>query len=178
MNTKLRTSVWVVLILGLTILVVWGVKNNPEWQSFSWRGVVDHLIHVKTGYLILGLALTLICYPIRALRWREFLIPVKDTSLRNLVSAVVIGFTAVTLLGRAGELSRPLVLSRKENLPLSLSITTVLVERLFDFSTILILYLLGLPFFRLSETTSPHSATLFYLFSRGSTIFLVAACAS
>jgi uncharacterized protein (TIRG00374 family) len=173
MNPKLRTSIWVVLILGVTILVVWGVKNNPEWRAFSWHGFVDTLLHVHWGYLLVGLALTLLCYPIRALRWREFLYPIKRASLGNLCSAVVIGFTAVTLLGRAGEVSRPFVLSRKEHLPLSIALTTVLMERLFDFTVILILYLLALPFFQLSETASPRSITIFHLFTRGAAILLV-----
>jgi uncharacterized protein (TIRG00374 family) len=172
MTKSLKSLVWVVLFLGVIIVVAWGVKNNPEWRSFSWREFLKHLMQVRPGYVLMGLAITLACYFIRALRWREFLFPIKRTSLRHLFSAVVIGFAAVSLLGRAGELSRPFVLSQKEKLPFSVSLTTVIVERLFDFSTILILFLLNLFFFRLSENVTPHSVTVFHLFSRAAAVAL------
>jgi uncharacterized protein (TIRG00374 family) len=173
MRLRFRTFVWVALLLGVLILVVWGGKNNPEWHAFSWHVFLSSLLHVHPGYLLAGLVLTLSCYLIRALRWREFLFPVKRASLGNLFSAVLIGFAAVTLLGRAGEFSRPFILSRKENLPLSISLTTVIVERLFDFSTILILFLGNLAFFQLGPTVSPQNAMVFHLFSRVSAIVLV-----
>ncbi|MBZ5535329.1 MAG: flippase-like domain-containing protein [Acidobacteriia bacterium] len=172
MRLRFRTFVWVVLLLGVLILVVWGAKNNPEWHAFSWRLFLSYLVHVHPGYLLAGLGLTLSCYFIRALRWREFLFPVKKASLGNLLSAVLVGFAAVTLLGRAGEFSRPFILSKKENLPLSLSLTTVIVERLFDFSAILTLFLVNLAFFHLGTAVSPQNAAVFHFFSRASALVL------
>jgi glycosyltransferase 2 family protein len=172
MSLRFRTLVWVVLLLSVLILVVWGGKNNPEWHAFSWHVFLSYLIHAHPGYLLGGLVLTLSCYLIRALRWREFLSPVKRASLGNLLSAVLIGFAAVTLLGRAGEFSRPFILSRKEDLPLSISLTTVIVERLFDFSTILILFLGNLAFFHLAAAVSPQNAMVFHYFSRAAAVVL------
>ncbi|MBZ5553968.1 MAG: flippase-like domain-containing protein [Acidobacteriia bacterium] len=172
MSLRFRTFVWVALLLGVLILVVWGAKNNPEWHAFSWRLFLSYLVHVHLGYLLAGLVLSLSGYFIRALRWREFLFPVKVVSLRNLFSAVLIGFAAVTLLGRAGEFSRPFILSRKENLPLSISLTTVIVERLFDFGTILILFLGNLAFFHLGASVSSQNVAVFHFFSRASALVL------
>lgn len=173
MNKKLKTILWATLFLSVVILVVRGSKNNPDWQAFSWHGFLEHLVHVQKTYLLLSLGITLLTYLLRALRWREFLIPIKRTSLGNLWSAVVIGFSAVCLLGRAGELTRPFILSRKENLPISLSLTTVVMERLFDFSTLLTIFLANLFFFHLSSSVSRHNALVFHLFARGAAVMLV-----
>jgi uncharacterized protein (TIRG00374 family) len=170
MKKLFQNLLWAVLFLAVLIVVVREMKHNPEWQAFSWHDFWQHLMHVRVGYLLLSLAVGLFCYFIRALRWREFLNPVKRTSLSNLWSAVVIGFAAVSLLGRAGELTRPFVLSRKENLPLSIALTTVVVERIFDLITILFLFLFNLLFFRLGNSVSAQNSLVFHLFSRAAAI--------
>ncbi len=173
MNKKIKTILWTTLFLILVIVVVRGMKNNPEWRSFSWHDFLEHLVQVRPGFLLAAVGLTLLVYFLRALRWREFLIPVKPTSLANLWSAVVIGFTAVSLMGRAGEVTRPFVLARKEKLPFTIALTAIIMERIFDFSAILILFLTNLFFFRLSAGVTSSSALIFHLFSRAAAVMLV-----
>lgn len=60
--------------------------------------------------------------------------------MRNLLSATVIGFTAITLFGRAGELVRPYLIARKEQVPLSSQLATLLLERIFDLLMALLLF--------------------------------------
>lgn len=172
MNKKLRAFLWVALFIGLLIVVVQHLKDNPEWRGFSGREFLNGLAHVHPTYLLIAIVLHLSSYVFRALRWSEFLRPVKRTSLGNLLSAVIIGFTAVNLLGRAGEFSRPVFLSRKENLPLSVTLATVVVERLFDFSAIMMIFLVNLLFFQLADNTSHQSRVTFELFSRGAAFSL------
>jgi uncharacterized protein (TIRG00374 family) len=61
-------------------------------------------------------------------------------SFGNLLSATVIGFTAITLFGRAGELIRPYLIARKEEIPLSSQLATLFLERLFDLLMALLLF--------------------------------------
>lgn len=172
MKKNLQSLVWAVLILGVGILVFRGMKNNPEWRSFSGKGFLESLVHVRLGYLLAGLAITLLCYLIRALRWREFLFPVQRISVRSLFAAVTIGFCAVSLLGRAGEIARPFILSREGELPLSISLTAIVVERLFDFSAILALFLANLAFFHFNSAITPENLMIFRLFTRGAAVML------
>lgn len=65
-------------------------------------------------------------------------------SVRNLVSATVIGFTAITLFGRPGELVRPYLIARKEEVSLSSQLATLLLERLFDLLMALLLFAFAL----------------------------------
>jgi glycosyltransferase 2 family protein len=67
--------------------------------------------------------------------------PLKATpSVGNLLSATVIGFTAITLFGRAGELVRPYLIARKEGVSLSSQLAMLLLERMFDLLMALLLF--------------------------------------
>jgi len=77
----------------------------------------------------------------RALRWAVMLKPLKThPSVGNLLSATVVGFTAITLFGRAGELVRPYLIARKEDVPLSSQFAMLLLERMFDLLMALLLF--------------------------------------
>ena len=62
-----------------------------------------------------------------------FLKPLKPhPSVRNLFSATIIGFTAITLFGRAGEFVRPYLIAVKEEVPFPSQLAAWLLERIFD----------------------------------------------
>lgn len=58
----------------------------------------------------------------------------------RLFSATVIGFTALVLLGRAGELVRPYLIARKEGLPISSQMAAWLLERIYDILIVLLAF--------------------------------------
>jgi uncharacterized protein (TIRG00374 family) len=76
--------------------------------------------------------LSLGTYFIRATRWRELLAPLKQVPLAQLFWTTIVGFSAIYLLGRAAELARPLWLARREHIPPSACIATIIVERFLD----------------------------------------------
>ncbi|MEO8605774.1 MAG: lysylphosphatidylglycerol synthase transmembrane domain-containing protein [bacterium] len=78
---------------------------------------------------------------VRAQRWRVFLHGVGIPPMRPLVSATNIGFLGNMVLPlRIGEVIRPVLLSRLATLPLSGVLASVLIERIFDMFTILLLF--------------------------------------
>ncbi len=78
---------------------------------------------------------------VRAQRWRLLLHPLGKPSMRTLVAATNIGFMANMVLPlRIGEVVRPVLASRRERLPLSGVIATVVLERIFDMMTVLLLF--------------------------------------
>ncbi len=84
-------------------------------------------------------------YYVRALRWAVFLKPLKpDPSIRNLLAATVIGFTAITLFGRAGEFVRPYLIAVKEKVPFPSQLAAWLLERIFDLLMALLLFAFAL----------------------------------
>lgn len=103
------------------------VRGEHFWQS---------LTQVRLPYLALGISLIFFSYFLRALRWREFLAPMKAAGVWNIFVATLVGFSAVAMLGRPGELVRPLLIARKEKLSLSSQFGAWTLERIFDSLTV------------------------------------------
>lgn len=81
----------------------------------------------------------------RSWRWRYFLDPIRPhLGIRNLFSGVMIGYFANNIIPRAGELLRPYVVAKKELMPTSAVLGTVVMERILDMASLLIL-LISLP---------------------------------
>jgi len=91
--------------------------------------------------LVLALLLTGCTYMLRALRWQYLLLPIGRVRFATALTTTLIGFAATALLpARAGELLRPYLLARKEGLSATAAFATVIVERLLDTLTVLVLF--------------------------------------
>ena len=89
---------------------------------------------------------------LRAVRWSSLIAPIKRVSVLNLFSATMIGFMANSVLpARIGEVIRPVMVARKENIKVTTSFATVVMERIFDILSIIVFASL-LFFFLPSET--------------------------
>ncbi len=102
-----------------------GVNASQLWSSL--RGA-------NYWWILPLVPIALVSNWIRALRWSYLLNPIKpETSVRNLFSAVMIGYAFNNLFPRAGELVRPLVVGKLEHISRSAAFGTVVVERILDF---------------------------------------------
>ena len=63
----------------------------------------------------------------------------RNASSIRLIAPTIIGFTGLALLGRPGELIRPYLIARRENLSFSSQIAVWAVERIFDIGAFTIL---------------------------------------
>jgi glycosyltransferase 2 family protein len=102
------------------------------WRDFDWATFVRYTGDTRKLYLLAALAVIFSDYYFRALRWKLLLRPVKDVSAGSLLASQVIGFTAIGVLGRPGDLVRPYLVARRESLPLTSQIAVLAVERVFD----------------------------------------------
>ena len=92
----------------LTLLAVMGILailvyfQFRSWERFDWNtfgAVTGDLVHGRGFYhLMVATALIYITYWLRALRWKLFLAPVRDVSLRRLTPTQFIGFTGLAEL--------------------------------------------------------------------------------
>jgi len=102
--------------------------------------------HAHLGLIGLAVAGTFVTYTLRAQRWRLLLTPLGPVRFRTAFKTTVIGFTALFLLpGRVGEVLRPYLLAREEGLRATSAFATVIVERLLDMVTVLLLFGVALP---------------------------------
>ena len=123
-----RKSFFLLVLCVVAIIVayrIWG-------EDFNWALFLSSLSKVKAGWLAASVALTMVTYWLRAVRWQVLLAPLKTVALRPLLSITIVGFSAIFLLGRAGELARPLWLTRREKVALTGSVATIVVERVLD----------------------------------------------
>ncbi len=110
-------------------------------RGVDWGEALAALRGANYVWVLLMLPVTVWTLFIRGQRWRVFLHGVGVPPLRALVSATNIGFLANMVLPlRIGEVVRPVLLSRRADLPLSGVLASVLLERIFDMFTILFLF--------------------------------------
>ena len=105
---------------------------------FALRHVSLHrlghvLLKGHYGWLIPASCLLLAIFALRALFWRQTLSVTRRVHYPSLYASVIVGTMANNILPfRAGEMIRALYARRLENLPLTLLLSTIFIERLFD----------------------------------------------
>lgn len=84
-------------------------------------------------YVVPAAVFTLLGYLLRTLRWRAILTRAFSPSLGNLFAILMIGFATNNLLpARLGELARAYLLSRRTGQRKTISLATILLERVLD----------------------------------------------
>jgi uncharacterized protein (TIRG00374 family) len=110
-------------------------------RDADMAGVWAETRRAEPALLGLALAVTALTYALRALRWQFLLAPIGKTHFGNAFRTTVIGFAANLLLpARAGEIIRPYLLARRERLPPTAAFATIILERLLDLVTVLLLF--------------------------------------
>ncbi len=112
----------------------------------------------------------------RALRWRYFLNPLKkDIGMNILYSSMMIGYMMNSIIPRAGEVYRPVLLANKEKISRAASFGTILVERIFDVLSLLISFGICLIFFKqkLSSAFAGYNLEIISLYTSAITLFFV-----
>lgn len=143
MSTAARSRIpWhTILIVGATVGLLWLFFRNIDLGA-TWRAMT----RAHVSYLAGAVLATLLTYTLRALRWQALLRPVGPARLRTAFRATVIGFTAIFLLpGRIGEVLRAYLVARQDGLKFTATFATVVVERLLDVATVLLLFAIALP---------------------------------
>ena len=131
MRSHIRTVAVVVLALALLGLFV---------RNVNFGGVLREIAHAQPAWLLLSLATMLLNLVIRAWRWQFLLEPLGKASFANSFRATAVGFAARSFLpAAAGELVRPYFLSRREPLSATGVFATIVIERLVDTITVLVL---------------------------------------
>jgi uncharacterized protein (TIRG00374 family) len=136
-------------LLLLAVVIVWWFGRRLDWgqvkvamEKSDWR------------LILLAGAVVLVGYMWRALRWRAFLAPLTKASLREIWIATTVGFGAILLIGRAGEVVRPVVLPmRDKRVRPAASFVTIMVERLYDAITVIFLFAANLLWFTPAGST-------------------------
>ncbi|MGB7231342.1 MAG: lysylphosphatidylglycerol synthase transmembrane domain-containing protein, partial [Candidatus Acidiferrum sp.] len=144
-SRKLLIALCGLIILGLLIYFSSGFIHLKD---FSGEKLLHAVRNANPYLLILSVVAIYVCYAIRALRWKVFQGNLGPSRFWQIYSMTLAGFSAVFLLGRAGEPVRPVLLARKENLPLADMFGIYFLERLFDFASMAVIASIGLLLFK------------------------------
>jgi len=121
-----RWQFWVGVLISAFFLW-WTLRNlNPAdlWQAVS---------HANYWWILPGVAVFFVGLWVRAWRWHYLLRPLKSIKTRVMFPITCIGYMGNNIYpARAGEVLRAVVLKRREGVPISASLATVIVERIFD----------------------------------------------
>ena len=115
---------------GLNLALVWNLMKQANY----W-------------WIIPGVLVYFVGVWLRTWRWHYMLRQFKPVPVKRLFPVVCIGYAGNNIYpARAGEVIRSYVLKKNEDIPISGSLATVLVERIFDGLVMLLFVFLALPF--------------------------------
>ena len=132
MSSRLRAALVLALTVALLAFFLRGVDPGTVWAEAR---------QADPRLLIAATIVVLVTYSIRAFRWQYLLAPIGPTRFSTAFQTTVIGFAASFLLpARAGELLRPYLLAKRDQLPPTAAFATIILERLLDLITVLLLF--------------------------------------
>jgi len=100
-----------------------------------------YLVNANYFWAIVPIPIMLLSHWVRALRWRTMLEPaIGKRHTWNLFSAVMVGYAFNNILPRGAEFLRPYVYSRREKVSFSTLFATIMLERVIDLITLLLLF--------------------------------------
>ncbi len=125
-SVRARTIFVLVNIVAIGFLV-WSLRH------FDFRALVEDLHDTNWWWISLAIVSDIAVYAAQALRWRVLLHPVEPVPFWQSIRAVYIGLFGNEVLGfAAGEVVRCYVIARFTSLPFSVSLSSALIERIFD----------------------------------------------
>jgi uncharacterized protein (TIRG00374 family) len=105
-------------------LVLKDIEFNTLWEKTS---------QANYWWILPGIAVYFVGLWVRAWRWHYLLRPLKPIPTKTMFPIVAIGYAGNNIFpARAGEVLRAVVLKRKEDVPISASLATIIVERVYD----------------------------------------------
>jgi uncharacterized protein (TIRG00374 family) len=144
------------LLLGLVVTVGFGYLAV---RGVQWRVVGDALGATRWEWLVPAMAVFALSNLAKAARWRASFPPEARPPLGPVTEALVLGYFFNNVLpARAGEAVRVIALHRRTDTSRARSTATVVLERVFDVLSLLVLLFLALPL--LPEVTWVRAAVV------------------
>jgi len=121
-----RWQFWLGVVISAVLM--WLALRNLHLEDV-WETLQD----AKYWWLIPGIVVYMMAVWARTWRWHYLLRPLKSVPVRTMFPIVAIGYMGNNIYpARAGELLRAYVLRKREGIPISASLATIIIERAFD----------------------------------------------
>jgi uncharacterized protein (TIRG00374 family) len=128
-----RIGISLALMVVLLAVFLWNVDFAEVGRSLAGADLY---------MLVMASLVALFAYWLRSLRWQFILLPVGRVRHSSVLLTTAVGYAALSLLpARMGDLIRPLLLARREKIPTSASLASILTERVFDLWSVVLFFL-------------------------------------
>jgi hypothetical protein len=139
MNRRLRIIFQYLFFLGLGIFFAWLSLKNLDKESIE--RIKTSFSNARHWLIIPVFVILFLSHYVRALRWRLLVQPLGYSPSRlNSFFAVMIGYLVNQGVPRLGEVVKCTVLGRYEKIPVEKLIGTIILERIIDAITLLIVF--------------------------------------
>jgi uncharacterized protein (TIRG00374 family) len=160
-----RRRILLIALAAAAVLAI-AVAISRLHGQFRWDVFLSTFRDVHPGWIIVSTLLSLATYVVRGLRWRIMLRPLKPhPHVWSIISATCIGFTAITLFGRPGELVRPYLIAVREKVSFSSQLAAWFLERIYDLLMVLVIF--GCALTRLPADRGPLGPALEWVLRTG-----------
>lgn len=117
--------------ITITLAIVIG-SSYIALRNINLDILISTLLNAHYEWVVLSIPVMLVSHWLRALRWKTMLSPVVEKpSILNMFSAVMIGYAVNNVIPKGGELMRPIIYARRDKVPLSTVMASMIVERFF-----------------------------------------------
>ena len=174
MFQKSRKLLLMLLAVLALAYLFYKFRNSITLEGFHWGMVAQSLRDARLSLLVLSVFAIYACFAIRAVRWMRFSRTLGHTHFWNVYSATLMGFTCSFLLGRAGEPIRPVLIAKKDSIPVPRMFGVYVLERVFDMASAAVIGGLALMVFKRQGTESGEQTDrIAYLARTGGVLLFV-----
>jgi uncharacterized protein (TIRG00374 family) len=129
-GSQKRIPRWLIPVIGYSVSIacmIW------VYHGFDWKTELPKILATDLRWVTLAAVTDILVYVIQGWRWQLVLSPVGQVSAIRSVQAIYIGLFANEILPlRSGEVIRSYLQARWSAVPFSVSVSSVLIERLLD----------------------------------------------
>ncbi len=139
----LQRAVEVAVSLGFLALALRGIDFRELWGALRQANYL---------WLIPGVVITVVLLYLKAWRWQLLFRPEHRLPFNSVFTAMCAGYLASNVLpARAGELARLVLLVSEQPVSVARTLSTIIVERLLDILSLIVVLAVLLPFVTLPE---------------------------
>ena len=164
--------------LGNTFKIIIGLLISIGFLFLAFRQLdfqqMKQAFSVANYWLLIpSIIIIFASHWLRSVRWQFLMNPIRKIPVGNLFSALLIGYAANTILpAHLGEFLRAYVVGKKRNIPVSSALATIVVERIVDILSIVLILAVTLVIYPFPNWVK-KSGYIMFGFAIGLFIFLV-----
>jgi glycosyltransferase 2 family protein len=141
-------------------------------RGFQWSALAAAVRQARLSLFLLSIVAIYGCYAIRALRWERFSRYLGRPTFAHVYAGTLMGFASLFVLGRIGEPIRPLLIARKDALPVSGTFGVYVLERVLDIGATAVSAGLALLLFARMDSATQGAQPLLHAARRSGVVLL------